>query len=138
MGVHRRCILAECWALWCYARAAKLGIPWIASQIYDSAKRRARPTPQALAYDEVGKQLACLAPGEAEASLANADDPHLDAQFSLHNKSHYNNRVCGQHNLMDALLTVCVEQQRGDHGKRITLYEWAAYGACERYDTGGA
>jgi hypothetical protein len=109
----------ECWALWCYARSAKLGIPWMASQIYDFAERRARPTFQALAYDDVGKQLAGLPSGEVETMLSFLDDQRLHTQLDLHNNAEYNNRDRAQRSLLDALWAVRTEQHRGGQGNRV-------------------
>ena len=51
---------AECWGLACYARSRRLGVPWIAQQIYDTRNRRPRLAAQARSFDAVGRLLAGL------------------------------------------------------------------------------
>ena len=72
---------AECWALWCYARGACLGVPWIASQIFDFHERQARLTAHAQIYDDVGRRLAALPTTEA-AALVVASGQHNQHRLS--------------------------------------------------------
>ena len=64
---------AEAWTLAAYARGARLGPGWIATQVFDFARRQARPMRLAGRYDAVGRSLAVLDPAAAEAVLAVVD-----------------------------------------------------------------
>jgi hypothetical protein len=52
--------LAEAWAVWSYARGARLGPAWIATQLYDYATMQPRPAPSLPGYTDAAAQLAQL------------------------------------------------------------------------------
>lgn len=86
-GVHRHVAAevaptlapAEVWALLAYARAAKLGAGWIASQVFDFAARTPRSADLSSRYDPLGRALAELAPDDATRVLDLADRSYPNA-----------------------------------------------------------
>ncbi len=69
---------AEIWSLRTYARAARLGPGWIATQVYDFARRQPRRTDLSSRYAAVGDLLAALNPTVAELIIDHVDTccPH--------------------------------------------------------------
>ncbi|GAC1650313.1 MAG: hypothetical protein NVS4B8_24470 [Herpetosiphon sp.] len=60
---------AECWALRSYARGARLGPAWIASQVYDFSGKCPQPAYQSSSYDASARLLATLPLSLAETLL---------------------------------------------------------------------
>ena len=70
---------AECWALWCYARARGLAEGWIANQVVERGSLRPRLTAHGRPFDDVGRLLAMLPLDHAGTVLDIADRHCFDS-----------------------------------------------------------
>ncbi len=104
---------AESWALWCYARGARLGPAWIASQCYDFVMRRPRPAGLAPRYDEAGRLLVVLPQAQAELVIDIIDQHCPRSPEALYADPQLADASPAQWSAVEAAWAVMAEQRRG-------------------------